>query len=660
LSYLHATWERRDDIERVDQQGKNKIKRFMLSATDPAILGETSEGQLAPVVAPNSSGRSNTPDEFNAMHADEYCEDDIEYFNPNFVEVDRIISCDKESVAHSFLKSKGNGRGKKVEDESAHDNVKYLVKWQGLPHSDCTWEKWSSLKNCEVEVARFWENQKLPAAEDLDNPHPTVQQYQKLTTSPVFGDSSDETAGLELRDYQLEGLNWLLWNWWHHRPCILADEMGLGKTIQTIGFFHQLRFLETTNVRGPFIVVAPLSLIEQWQAEVSIWSPQMNCIMYHGSQAARELIVRHEFYFNEKFSPKMYQQPYKRINPCKFHILLTTYEIAIKDIRVLSKINWEVLLVDEAHRLKNPGSKLFEQLSGLPHKHCVLLTGTPLQNKTEELWALLNFADKARFGNQKDFVEKFGDLKDSTHVAQLHTLLKPYLLRRVKEDVEKSLPPKEETIIEVALTTVQKQFYRAIYERNTAFLFRGAKGRNTPSLMNIMMELRKCCNHPYLVRGVEERILSDIPHDLRSMESLYQKMIESSGKLVLLDKLLPRLHSQGHRVLIFSQMVKVLNILEDFLKYRGYSFERLDGNTRASCRTEAVGRFCKASSTSFVMLLSTRAGGLGLNLTAADTVIIFDSDWNPHNDIQAQARAHRIGQTKAVMVYRLLTRKTYG
>lgn len=629
----------------------------MQSTIDPSILGEGIEAEFATDLNNSSSSSAAGAKEF--VHGEEYL-DEVEYFNPNFVEVDRIISCDQDSVAHSFLKGKTNGRKKKGEDdESVHDNVKYLVKWQGQPYCQCTWEKFSSLRNCELEIARFWENQKLPGPDELENPHPQVSQYAKLTESPVYGDS-DGTAGLELRDYQLEGLNWLLWNWWHHRPCILADEMGLGKTIQTIALFHQLRYLDATKVRGPFIVVAPLSLIEQWQAEVAIWSPKMNCIVYHGSQVARELIVRNEFYFNEKFTPKCNQGNYKRVNPCKFHILLTTYEIAIKDIRLLSKINWEVLVVDEAHRLKNPGSKLFEQLSGLPHKHCVLLTGTPLQNKTEELWALLNFADKTRFSNQKDFVEKFGDLKDSNHVAQLHTLLKPYLLRRVKEDVEKSLPPKEETIIEVALTTVQKQFYRAIYERNTTFLFRGAKGRNCPSLMNIMMELRKCCNHPYLVRGVEERILSDIPPEQRSAESVNAKMIESSGKLVLLDKLLPKLHSQGHRVLIFSQMVKVLNILEDFLKFRGYSFERLDGNTRASSRTEAVGRFCKASSTSFVMLLSTRAGGLGLNLTAADTVIIFDSDWNPHNDIQAQARAHRIGQTKAVMVYRLLTRKTYG
>jgi superfamily II DNA/RNA helicase len=272
----------------------------------------------------------------------------------------------------------------------------------------------------------------------------------------------------------------------------------------------------------------------------------------------------------------------------------------------------------------------------------------------------LNFAESNRFNDLDDFLTKFGDLKSAHQVANLHEMLKPYLLRRIKEDVEKSLPPKEETIVEVALTSIQKRFYRAIYEKNTSFLFKGVRASNQPSLMNVMMELRKCCNHPYLVRGVEERIHDELtPEEAQNPEISNKKLIDSCGKLVLLDKLLPRLFSQGHKVLIFSQMVRVLNLLEEYLRHKNYSFERLDGSTRSSDRKEAVERFCKPSLNRFIMLLSTKAGGLGLNLTAADTVIIYDSDWNPQNDLQAQARAHRIGQTRSVMVYRLLTRKTY-
>jgi SNF2 family DNA or RNA helicase len=328
--------------------------------------------------------------------------------------------------------------------------------------------------------------------------------------------------------------------------------------------------------------------------------------------------------------------------------------------------------------LKNQSSRLTEHLRSLERDHCILLTGTPLQNKTEELWALLNFLSPQAFPGLPEFLERFGDLKDSTQVkrvkpisssfifsllphplssqvAELHEMLKPFLLRRVKEDVEKSLPPKEETIVEVELTSIQKKYYRAIYERNTTFLFRGSKPANAPSLMNVVMELRKCCNHPYLNRGVEDVITADCG----TLDAVTKMRIDSSGKMLLLDKLLPKLKEGGHQVLVFSQMVRVLDIIADYLRCKRYLFERLDGSVRGNERQAAIDRFVKPEYQRFIMLLSTRAGGLGLNLTAADTVIIFDSDWNPQNDLQAQARAHRIGQTQSVKVYRLLTKKTY-
>ena len=292
----------------------------------------------------------------------------------------------------------------------------------------------------------------------------------------------------------------------------------------------------------------------------------------------------------------------------KFDFMVTTFEVAIKDKAVLAKIHWRVLVVDEAHRLKTPEARLFQQLQQLNCGHCILLTGTPLQNKTEELWSLLHFAAPKKFPRLAQFIERFGDLKDSTQVAQLHSLLKPFLLRRVKEDVEKSLPPKEETIIEVSLTAVQKQFYRAIYERNTESLFKEVKASQAPSLMNVMMELRKCCNHPYLNRGVEQLILQEIPPEKQTRTNLHNQMVNSSGKLVLLDKLLPRLKEQGHKVLIFSQMVRVLDLLEDYVRHRGYIFERLDGTTRSVDRSGAVLRFNKPEYNCFLMLLSTRAG----------------------------------------------------
>lgn len=213
------------------------------------------------------------------------------------------------------------------------------------------------------------------------------------------------------------------------------------------------------------------------------------------------------------------------------------------------------------------------------------------------------------------------------------------------------------------LTTIQKKFYRAILERNFTFLAgKPGSGSNLPSLMNTMMELRKCCNHPFLINGAEDKILSEYvtdPSDPEKLQKHALAMIESSGKMVLIDKLLPKLKEGGHKVLIFSQMVRVLNLIEEYLIGKRYLFERIDGGIRGDLRQAAIDRFCRPDSDRFVFLLCTRAGGLGINLTAADTVIIFDSDWNPQNDLQAQARCHRIGQQKAVKVYRLICRNTY-
>jgi superfamily II DNA or RNA helicase len=446
--------------------------------------------------------------------------------------------------------------------------------------------------------------------------------------------------------------------------------MGLGKTIQSMCFIKSLQDSPATGVRGPFLIVAPLSLIGQWQSEAKSWTPDLNVVLYHGSADARDFLVKQEFFYTDQFVPKATAIKLKKQHVTKFHILITTYEVVLKDINVLSKIKWRTLIVDEAHRLKNSRSRLFDELATVPRDYCVLLTGTPLANATEELWALLHFANPSAFDDKDDFLEKFGVMTDTDQVNALHNLLKPYLLRRVKEDVEKSLPPKEETILEVSLTPIQKKYYKAIYERNTAFLFKGSKPSNSPSLMNVMMELRKCCNHPFLVRGAEERIIADAAASSKNGEDgevlpidsyklFGDQLVKSSGKMVLIAKLLPKLFANGHKVLIFSQMVRVLDLLEELLRIMKYRYERLDGSTSSSSRAAAVDRFVRKSCQRFVMLLSTRAGGLGLNLTAADVVIIFDSDWNPQNDLQAMARAHRIGQTRAVRVYRLLTAKTY-
>ena len=593
-SHVHASWERPSDLIKYDQSNntaRHKIRRFVQS--QEVAFGikwkQVLEEERKTAGAIHAHGQEATAADAEAVEE--------EYFPPAAAEVDRILACD-ESEMNLALFAKQRALNIKLEEEEVQqkelgttrkwnspeglqdllkgipwdpeDNVRYVVKWKGLPFAEITWEYWRDIKWDAVDDAEdFWWRQKPPTQEVISQnhkPHPHVRDFRKIQESPVYGrserkrpvfgqeapqDDNDEDSptSFKLRSYQLEGVNWLLFNWFNKRSCILADEMGLGKTIQSLCFLTSLQTLPTTGVRGPFLIVAPLSLIGQWQSEARTWAPDLNVVLYHGSADARDFLVKQDFFYTDQFVPKPQAIKLKKQHVTKFHILITTYEVVLKDVNIMSKIRWRALIVDEAHRLKNSKSRLFEDLLTVPRDYCVLLTGTPLANATEELWALLHFANKAAFGDKEDFLEKFGNMTDAKQVNDLHTLLKPYLLRRVKEDVEKSLPPKVETILEVSLTPIQKKYYKAIYERNTAFLYKGAKPSNAPSLMNVMMELRKCCNHPYLVRGAEERILSDAANQIRGTKDsegkdvvldytklFGEQLIKSSGKMVLISK----------------------------------------------------------------------------------------------------------------------------
>ncbi|XP_033059387.1 chromodomain-helicase-DNA-binding protein 7 isoform X1 [Trachypithecus francoisi] len=588
FSYLHCQWASVEDLEK-DKRIQQKIKRFKAKQGQNKFLSEIED----------------------------------ELFNPDYVEVDRIMD---------FARSTDD-RGEPV--------THYLVKWCSLPYEDSTWER-----RQDIDQAKIEEFEKLmsrePETERVERP--PADDWKKSESSREYKNNN------KLREYQLEGVNWLLFNWYNMRNCILADEMGLGKTIQSITFLYEI-YLK--GIHGPFLVIAPLSTIPNWEREFRTWT-ELNVVVYHGSQASRRTIQLYEMYFKD---------PQGRVikGSYKFHAIITTFEMILTDCPELRNIPWRCVVIDEAHRLKNRNCKLLEGLKMMDLEHKVLLTGTPLQNTVEELFSLLHFLEPSRFPSETTFMQEFGDLKTEEQVQKLQAILKPMMLRRLKEDVEKNLAPKEETIIEVELTNIQKKYYRAILEKNFTFLSKGGGQANVPNLLNTMMELRKCCNHPYLINGAEEKILEEFKetHNAESPDFQLQAMIQAAGKLVLIDKLLPKLKAGGHRVLIFSQMVRCLDILEDYLIQRRYPYERIDGRVRGNLRQAAIDRFSKPDSDRFVFLLCTRAGGLGINLTAADTCIIFDSDWNPQNDLQAQARCHRIGQSKSVKIYRLITRNSY-
>uniref|UniRef100_A0A667Z319 Chromodomain helicase DNA binding protein 3 n=1 Tax=Myripristis murdjan TaxID=586833 RepID=A0A667Z319_9TELE len=534
----------------------------------------------------------------------------------------------------------------------------YLVKWRDLTYDQCTWERDDlDIPDFAIYKAGYWRHRYdikvasitldvIMEKSKFDPPgSPVTDPTIKYEEQPDFVTSTGGTLHL----YQLEGLNWLRFSWAQGTDTILADEMGLGKTIQTIVFLYSL--FKEGHTKGPFLVSAPLSTIINWEREFEMWAPDFYVVTYTGDKDSRAIIRENEFSFDDtavKGGKKAFKL--RREAPIKFHVLLTSYELVTIDQTSLKSIEWACLVVDEAHRLKNNQSKFFRRLNDYKIDHKLLLTGTPLQNNLEELFHLLNFLTPNRFNNLEGFLEEFADISKEDQIKKLHDLLGPHMLRRLKADVFKNMPAKTELIVRVELSPMQKKYYKLILTKNFEAL-NSKGGGNQVSLLNIMMDLKKCCNHPYLfpVASMEAP---------KTPSGAYEGagLTKASGKLTLLQKMLRKLKEQGHRVLVFSQMTKMLDLLEDFLDYEGYKYERIDGGITGALRQEAIDRFNAPGACQFCFLLSTRAGGLGINLATADTVIIFDSDWNPHNDIQAFSRAHRIGQANKVMIYRFVTR----
>ncbi|GAA95992.1 uncharacterized protein L969DRAFT_96725 [Mixia osmundae IAM 14324] len=557
-------------------------------------------------------------------------------------------------------------------------------------------------------------------------------------------------TGATLRDYQVAGVEWLVTLYENGLNGILADEMGLGKTLQTISF---MAYLREKGVWGPFLIVCPLSTLANWVNEFERFTPSIPVVLYHGTPAERASLR----------SSRMSLSTSKDKSPAThFPVVVTSYELVMNDRKYLSKFQWKYIVVDEGHRLKNLNCKLIQELKTYTSANRLLLTGTPLQNNLAEMWSLLNFLLPSIFDDLDSFQEWFNFEEMSEEqiisseasnsiVSKLHAILKPFLLRRLKIDVEKDLPPKKEYLLTAPLTRKQKELYDAVISRNlrsflleqktrgdepqtpteastepatpsspsrqspeaaatidissdedgptsiagrtrkrarfdyaekadTAYfedlengvdsmhkqqeqsmadmgrahnLQTATKSINNMKLQNLIMQLRKVCNHPWLF---------DWPVDPRTGGlSVNEDLINASGKMLLLNTLLDELFSRNHKVLLFSQFTSMLDIIEDWAaEYKGWKVCRIDGSTKQDDRRQQMKDFNEGTGPDSpkLFLLSTRAGGVGITLTGADTVVLFDSDWNPTMDDQASARAHRIGQTKPVLIFRLVSGHT--
>ncbi|KAI9048486.1 hypothetical protein LZ554_007320 [Drepanopeziza brunnea f. sp. 'monogermtubi'] len=536
-------------------------------------------------------------------------------------------------------------------DDKASINMvqEVLVKFQGLGYDEAVWEeppkpsdeaRWSDFVSAynEYVAGRYL---KQPPVADMKERQEKFRSLNFEKKVELKKQPSALTGG-QMMPYQMEGLNWLLYNFHQKKNVILADEMGLGKTIQLIAFMASLA---KDNPRcWPFLVVTPNSTCPNWRREIKKWAPSLRVVAYYGAKKARDMAMEYELYPDG-------------CSDLRAHVVVTSYEAPVDDYSksFFRRIKWAGMIVDEGQRLKNDENLLYIALKALKVPFQVLLTGTPLQNNKRELFNLLQFLDTSI--NAADMDEKYAELTKE-NLPELHELIRPFFLRRTKLQVLKFLPPMAQVILPVSMSVVQKKLYKSILARSPE-LIKSILGQSSTvlkpkergNLNNILMQLRKCLCHPFLYSSaIEEVSKTDTAEDVHS------KLVEASSKFQLLKIMLPKLRDRGHRVLLFSQFLMQLDLVEDFLNGLGLPFQRLDGTVGSLEKQRRIDAFNAPDSELFAFLLSTRAGGVGINLATADTVIIMDPDFNPHQDIQALSRAHRIGQKKKVLVFQLMTK----
>lgn len=479
-----------------------------------------------------------------------------------------------------------------------------------------------------------------------------VKAMQQSASEKPPLDPPESALGGTLKPYQLEGVRWIINSVARSRlGVLLADEMGLGKTFQAIASVVALLPILRAQASSPHvascvIVLSPLTVVQSWVQEFRRFAPQLRVARFCACKEERDEFINAVSEKIDALPENLRSLPSTVSGEPLFalpdyDVLVTTPDILFSDAFFIRRLNAQLLVVDEAHRLRNDKCKLYQLImKELVHvTHRILLTGTPVHNAPCELLALLRMASPSVFGDALETEEPVDLSNNKDALVQLASML---MLRREKKEVLRDLPPLREVVVRTPLSPLQRRIYKSLLLKDVHGVLTGP----AQNLNNVVMQLRKCCNHPYMFDGVEKEPFVAGEH-----------LVNNSGKLLFLDRMLRKLYSESHRVLIFSQFTHMLDILQDYLCMRDWKCQRLDGSVRGDERYEAVTAF-QTDADIFVFLLSTRSGGVGLTLTAADTVIFYDSDWNPQMDLQAQQRAHRIGQDKPVTVYRLASKGT--
>ncbi|EGY18331.1 hypothetical protein VD0002_g4654 [Verticillium dahliae] len=543
-----------------------------------------------------------------------------------------------------YAKADNQASSKDAEMARIHKVSKIFVKFQGLGYDDAVWDS-----PPPPESGRPYEAFKEAYEEYLCGKYfapgvgPKMQERVRAWKRKEFVELKEQPRGIKrgkLMKYQEEGVNWMLSSYHTGRNVILADEMGLGKTVQVVSLITTL--IQDSPQCWPFMVVVPNSTCPNWRREIKFWAPDLRVVSYHGGRHSQDLAYKYELFPDGA-------------KDMKAHIVVMSYDSA-QDDRTKSlfrSVSWAGLVVDEGQRLKNDQNLLYLALKSMSFPFRLLLTGTPLQNNKRELFNLLQFVDTAHNAAKLD--EEYAEL-NATNLPKLHEKIRPYFLRRTKAQVLKFLPPMAQIILPVSMTILQEKLCKSIMAKSpelikAIFADDKIKTKDRGSLNNILMQLRKCLAHPFIYsQAIEER--SDDPIVTQ------RNLISASAKLLLLEIMLPKLKERGHRVLLFSQFLNQLDIVEDYLTGRGYDFRRLDGSISSLEKQRRIDAFNAPDSPVFAFLLSTRAGGVGINLATADTVIILDPDFNPHQDLQALSRAHRIGQKNKVLCFQLMTKNS--